>query len=487
MEDNFNQNDFEEFLQDQVRNHRMYPSDAVWREIDKKLHGEKRWPALTIAASMLFTATVLLCVYFTPQPNIFTDHPVPRSTVLQKIGQKNTLNNLTAATPFAITTPGRQEHAATAAETLDKQEKLQQLSHESDLDVQHKQLPAASIIKKAISSLHATKVAIVKNSNAAERKTSAAVPERIVVNATTPLSTPGVVLQSNGTQETAANKATNPSALSTKEAATQNIVDNFFKEHPDDISLHSSPKKVILKNKFSYQVYVAPSFSYRNLVEDNSMVKEGKAGPVALNYVTDVNKVVRHKPGTGIELGLSFMYNLSEAVRLKSGFQFNMRQYSIEAYRSSTELASIALMGNNRIDTVKTLSFYRNNNGYSSAELVNRYYQLSLPVGIEWEVFGRNKFSFNVAGTIQPTYLLNRDAYLISTNFKNYAESPAMIRQWNINTNIEAFVSFKVGDFKWQLGPQIRYQPYSTFIPQYPIKEHLMDYGIKLATSRIIN
>jgi len=31
MEDNFNQNDFEEFLQDQVRNHRMYPSDAVWR------------------------------------------------------------------------------------------------------------------------------------------------------------------------------------------------------------------------------------------------------------------------------------------------------------------------------------------------------------------------------------------------------------------------------------------------------------------------
>src|SRR3982750_1918878 len=103
MEDNFNQNDFEEFLQDQVRNHRMYPSDAVWREIDKKLHGEKRWPALTIAASMLFTATVLLCVYFTPQPNIFIDHPATRSAVLEETGQRNTLDNLTATTPFAIT------------------------------------------------------------------------------------------------------------------------------------------------------------------------------------------------------------------------------------------------------------------------------------------------------------------------------------------------------------------------------------------------
>src|SRR3954452_12983832 len=103
MEDNFNQNDFEEFLQDQVRNHRMYPSDAIWREIDKKLHGEKRWPALTIAASMLFTATVLLCIYFTPQPNIFIDQPAIGKSAIQQPGQRNSLNNLTAATPVAIT------------------------------------------------------------------------------------------------------------------------------------------------------------------------------------------------------------------------------------------------------------------------------------------------------------------------------------------------------------------------------------------------
>src|SRR5437764_1852958 len=71
MEDNFDKNEFEEFLQDQVRNYRMYPTDTVWRDINKKLHGEKKWPALTIAAFTLLSATIAICVYFTPQPDIF--------------------------------------------------------------------------------------------------------------------------------------------------------------------------------------------------------------------------------------------------------------------------------------------------------------------------------------------------------------------------------------------------------------------------------
>jgi hypothetical protein len=79
---------------------------------------------------------------------------------------------------------------------------------------------------------------------------------------------------------------------------------------------------------------------------------------------------------------------------------------------------------------------------------------------------------------------MNHNAYLLSTNFKNYSENPEMVRSFNINSNIEAFLSFKAGYFKWQIGPQLRYQPYSTFIPQYPIKEHLMDYGIKIGLSK---
>ena len=276
------------------------------------------------------------------------------------------------------------------------------------------------------------------------------------------------------------------SLTNSKDYNDKNMVDEFLQDHKSDIPLHTIFKKVSLKNRFSYQFYVAPSISYRKLLEDNPLAKDDNGGPIGLNYVTDVNKVVRHKPGTGIEVGVGFMYNLSEKVRLKSGFQFNMRQYSIEAYRSATELASIALLGNNGIHTINTFAVYRNTNGYYSTQLVNRYFQLSVPVGLEWEIIGNKLVQLNVAATIQPTYLLNRNAYLLSTNFKNYTESPQMVRQWNINSNVEAFISMKVGDIKWQLGPQLRYQPYSTFIPEYTIKEHLLDYGIKLGVSKTI-
>ena len=97
MEDNFNQNDFEEFLKDQVRNHRMYPNDTVWRDINKKLHGHKKWPALTVAAFTLLSATIAICVYFTPQPDTFDIKPVNTDLKNTPNPQHNIdLNNLTS-------------------------------------------------------------------------------------------------------------------------------------------------------------------------------------------------------------------------------------------------------------------------------------------------------------------------------------------------------------------------------------------------------
>jgi len=485
MEDNFNQNDFEEFLQDQVRNHRMYPSDTVWREIDKKLHGEKRWPALTIAASMVLTATVFVSVYFTPKPSIFTIQPSSINNSTHQTPGKNILTDLTTTTPFLVEHPNYSAAVSTPNSVTTKDLNPRKLAVLTSQSPERALAKKAETLDKNAAAVALRAPTVAELSNRISEKPG---PENISATQNSEIQKTGLTASAASIDKNEVSVPVNsaPGASSPKEYSDKNLADDFRKDHKDEIALHSSWRKPSVKHKFSYQLYAAPSISFRELLEDNSMMKEGKRGPVALNYVTDVNKVVRHKPGTGIEVGVSFMYNISDVVRVKSGFQFNMRQYSIEAYRSNTELASIALLGNNRIDTVNTLSIYRNNNGFYSAELVNRYYQLSVPVGIEWEILGGKNIHLNVAGTIQPTYLLNRNAYLLSTNFKNYAESPAMVRQWNLNSNIEAFISFTVGDFKWQLGPQLRYQPYSTFIPQYPIKEHLMDYGLKLGVSSVI-
>ena len=244
----------------------------------------------------------------------------------------------------------------------------------------------------------------------------------------------------------------------------------------------------LIKNKFSYTVYIAPSISYRNLKEDKYLNSKSYSlnGPVAANFVTDVNKLVRHKPGTGIEAGLAYTYHLSNTFGITSGVQFNIRQYNIEAYKSSTELTSITLRSNSGVDTINSYAIYRNNNGNFSTELVNRYYQFSLPIGIAWQVLGNKKIQFNVAANIQPTYTFNSDSYVLSTNFKNYTVNSAMLRNWTINSNIETNISVKVGEYKWQLGPQIRYQHLPTFITKYPIRENLVDYGFKIGVAKQI-
>jgi len=70
--------------------------------------------------------------------------------------------------------------------------------------------------------------------------------------------------------------------------------------------------------------------------------------------------------------------------------------------------------------------------------------------------------------------------YLISTDYKNYAEVPSLVRRWNVNTSFETFVGYNLGHMKWRIGPQVRYQLMSSFEDKYPVREHLFDYGLKL-------
>jgi hypothetical protein len=106
-----------------------------------------------------------------------------------------------------------------------------------------------------------------------------------------------------------------------------------------------------------------------------------------------------------------------------------------------------------------------------------------MPVGAEVDLIGDDKVQFGVGGTIQPTYVLGDRAYLLSTDYKNYAEVPWLIRRWNINTAFETFVSYSTGRMKWQVGPQVRYQLLSSFVDEYPVKENLFDFGLKVGVS----
>ena len=500
MEEEFYKDEFEQFLQQQANNHRMFPSDSVWPGIYKKLHGNKRWPGLTIAAFAILLATVATSIYFSPKPNICAldqairtvekAEPSKKSSALFNLVStvnKNTKGkNLVEQTPDNLNVTNNEKIVVPSVDLLvaaDDNQNTVNSSMASNISKQPANI-ISSFVNHTTEKVHVKKIAAkaVK-----EEKQLIDVEKADVTNEEEnnfSLNSQDIILVSGKAN------ATKPNTVKkiTGDPDDRNLADNFLKQHQTDLADFKTTKITRQKNKFSYTLYIAPSVSYRKLKEDKNLNSNSNSltGPVAANFVTDVNRLVRHKPGTGIEAGLAFTYHLSNTFGIKSGVQFNVRQYNIEAFKSSTELTSIALLSNSGVDTINTYAIYRNNNGNYSTELVNRYYQFSIPVGIVWEVLGNKKVQFNVAATIQPTYTFNSNSYVLSTNFKNYTDNGGMLRNWTINSNIETYLSLKVGEYKWQLGPQLRYQHLPTFITEYPIRENLMDYGFKIGVSRQI-
>lgn len=481
MEENFYKDEFEKFLQEQANNHKMFPSDKVWGNIHNKLHGDKNWPGLTVAALAFLAAIIAVSVYFSPKPNIFADKSAPVTNLDKNVSGTPLLSSVRNSgdrkpTNWSFNQKEKVDEN-TPVSSLPETVVKEKLSTETTVERTKRTNGRRLAVRRAST---ANEISVEENFEAAGTSRTDVVVEQVTINSA-PISE-----NNPAEKESAQTQKSKPVIVKDEHKAA---VDEYLKQHPQDVPALTQNRKRALKNTFSYLVYITPSASFRRLREDADFLNQkfaNTAGPVDLNYVADVNKIVRHTPGTGVEAGISFRYNITDKLKVATGFQFNVRQYSIEAFKSRTEVATIALQTSTGVDSVTKYSFYRTTNGYASAQLINRYYQLSVPIGLEWEVVGSRNVALNIAASVQPTYIVNRNAYLISTNFKNYAESGGMLRNWNINTSIEAFVNFKSGDFKWQLGPQLRFQNLPTFIKAYPIKEHLMDYGLKIGVSKTI-
>jgi hypothetical protein len=309
---------------------------------------------------------------------------------------------------------------------------------------------------------------------------------------------PGVIEQANNAPEPIAqltNAARQPLTANTNSGAglpasdmeqpafIPTVVDSYFPNSlGDEMSATGSDKTVTAadpltiesilnsykprgKSKLGIQIYFTPTVSYRKLSDNN------------------IDNVVTHKPDFGLELGVVAKYPISKNVKLRGGIQFNVNRYDIKTYSSYTQQATIRLYDRNRMTSLNTTTNYNNVSGYKSDWLQNLYFQVSAPVGVEVKLKGDDRVQFGIASTLQPTYILGDRAYLISSDYKNYAEVPKLIRHWNANTSFETFVAYSTGAVKWQVGPQVRYQLLSSFVKKYPVKENLFDFGLKVGLS----
>ncbi|HEU0064007.1 MAG TPA: hypothetical protein VFQ58_03215 [Flavisolibacter sp.] len=235
--------------------------------------------------------------------------------------------------------------------------------------------------------------------------------------------------------------------------------------------------------KMEWQLYFTPTVSYRKLSENKSYISSGVGNLSSYSPLYNINSAVTHKPDFGFEIGYTGKYKVSSNLKIKGGIQFNVNRYDIKVFNAPNQLATIRLNSRYVPDSLNAITTYSNLNGYHTDWLQNFYFQISAPIGVEFKIRGDDKIQFGLGTTIQPTYLLGDRIYLISTDYKNYAQVPLLVRRWNVNTSFESFVSYSTGHLKWQVGPQFRYQLLSSFIDKYPVKENLYNFGLKVGIS----
>jgi hypothetical protein len=477
MERDFYNDEFEELIRQKTDQYKMYPSDKVWKEVYNSLHTRRR--RFIVGMSFLITGILFIAGKELLMPGTHT------------ITAKKTTDTISSPvkTDISPSAPVFSELkvAANSRQVFDDENKSTSTQPvvSPDPGVQQDMIIPIAPVSGAEKDING--VSGTANPPIA-RESSDNLIETFAEN-TPGLSKPVAHSSTQALAVVEEIKTISPGSLVSKENTEDKNDINWLQQYAT-----YELKNTVKRGRFNWQVYFSPTVNYRSL-SGGDVYTVPKTGvqyvPIALTHYGSPDDYVNHKPAIGFEAGGSMLYRLTRTLTLKTGLQFNYSRYSIKAYSSSSsQQATIALNSftgygytNN---TITALSNVQNFGGNMQKDLYNRYYQLSVPVGFELRILGNKRLQLNVAANVQPTYLLNRNSYVLTTDYSDYTKAPSLFRRWNFNGAVEAFVSYKIGGLRWQIGPQFRYQLLSTYTDQYPIKENLKEYGIKIGVSKTI-
>ncbi|MEY3577556.1 MAG: hypothetical protein RL394_1140 [Bacteroidota bacterium] len=419
--------ELEDLLKERSDQYLLYPSDRVWNNIHKELHPNRtlRYGLLVL---FLFLGTTTAIVVNKEKAS-FANSPLGQ--VAAKFIERDLI--ATIADGFAETNVSSNGNNRFTA--------FQQTQRQKDMSM------------------------FAELASPEQKDLTVKSPEKLEIPALQ------VKMQVNNNQESSTSKEDKKNSIG---AAIETVIEQAKK----------------IKKNASWQIYATPTMGYRRLNgEASRSIYQYSVFSLSTNavFARNVKDAVSHKPGMGFEIGTAMLYPISKKLNFKAGLQANYNHYQIEAFSTVPEIANYG-MNNYAFGSypISAVSFYRNNSGYSPATLRNEHYMISMPIGIEYEVAGTRKLNFSVASSLQPTYVFANYSYLLSTDLKHYAKEPTLNRRWNMNAAIETNLNMEKGGFKWSIAPQFRYQMLSSFKSKYPIKENLMDFGIKVGVIKTI-
>jgi len=188
----------------------------------------------------------------------------------------------------------------------------------------------------------------------------------------------------------------------------------------------------------------------------------------------------------GYNAGTQMSYAFSHKWQFTAGADLNYSGYNVISNQVHPTFAYLTLKDSRTGEAYSKsyITHYGNGQGQNQISLANYSLQASLPIGLQYSLWENSDVKLSIASSIAPSFAIKSNAFIISADGRNYVNDPSLLRPVNLAGNFGTYVSFRSNKIKWIVGPNIRYQVLSSYKNDYPVKEHLIDYGIKIGISR---
>jgi len=531
MEKKIYTDDFEQLLKEKSDQFRMYPSKRVWHSIYNDLHPGRKWPS--VAMSMLLIIVLMLIGYLNTgdsiinrqiaadtdgQPGIATNNskkvktknrPSENATDQQLVnagsgasagedivsflgiadnsfltntnidpatGLSNDLSAKNSGVPFVVIKEQSEISGKDILQTVDNYIKTNQIF--TDIAVVNKKKKT-----KAIPPSNSNKNHDIDDQEEFPGENLTGTSNNKITSelkdANLAITTSAGSPESNDARQAAS--LVNENSITKKDLNAKKVLSAEEKAWIENYALNNKPpRRGKWKGRLAIELYTTPAINYRKLSTDT----KGSASAFANS---DVNNAVSHRPGLGIEAGIGLSYAFAKKLRLKAGIQFNSTSYGIDADKTNHPILTSLLLNdlntgysypNTRTSTLANP--YYNSTALQPVTVHNTTYQVSIPIGIAYKLASVNKLEWFAGASIQPSYIFDGNAYLLSSDMKDYVSEPSLMRNWNLNTGFETYINYKFAGFTLQVGPQARYQLFSTYKKRYTLIEKPYAVGLKI-------
>ena len=403
---------FEDFIQQQSDDFRMYPSKRVWHSLYNNLHPGRKWPSISMCIVLLTTLFLVGYLNTRDTHSTVAQHQLTKNSLvtnstfadnslavflnesfLSTLNFNRKTNNLISVKDAGIPSI----HLAKLAFTKNKINISASVTN-NDYNTNisgDENLPAVNSKSSFIHKRHWSNSKLVTSTSAVNKVAagdggSNSVPNQIQSANTTTFAvntTNNIALEKNideeiliereelfeGPNKRSSNEnKINVIALLVKTKASNSISETALtkiaigtggtspvnktslnqgeKSWIENYALYNKPVAKKWKGRVETQLYITPSVVYRQL-HDNAADKNRSSNAIysSINN-TDVNNSVNQAPSLGVEMGFNWVYQLPKGVKLKGGFQLNYTRFAIHAFDNHHPTATALSMNSSTND-----------------------------------------------------------------------------------------------------------------------------------------